>query len=68
MNSQLYLIPTTLGGDDVSLVIPNDVVDIIKNLRIFFVEEIKSARRFLRKVDRNFPIDDCSFFNIRKKK
>ena len=67
MNSQLYLIPTTLGGDDVSLVIPNDVVDIIKNLRIFFVEEIKSARRFLRKVDRNFPIDDCSFFNIGKK-
>tara|TARA_B100001758_G_scaffold245763_1_gene259411 strand:+ start:287 stop:997 length:711 start_codon:yes stop_codon:yes gene_type:complete len=67
MKSQLFLIPTTLGGDEVSLVIPNDVIDIVKNLRIFFVEEIKSARRFLRKVDRNFPIDDCTFYNIGKK-
>ena len=67
MKSQLFLIPTTLGGDEVSMVIPNDVIEIVKNLRIFFVEEIKSARRFLRKVDRNFPIDDCAFYNIGKK-
>lgn len=58
----LYLIPTTLGGETVDDIIPSEVKSKVIELRCFIVENIKSARRFLRKVDRTFPIDDCEFF------
>jgi 16S rRNA (cytidine1402-2'-O)-methyltransferase len=61
MPGRIYLIPVTLGGDDFSTVIPAEVIDITKNLRFFIVEELKSARRYLRKIDRFFPIDESNF-------
>jgi 16S rRNA (cytidine1402-2'-O)-methyltransferase len=62
----LYLIPNTLGGETVSDILPADVQKIATSLRYFAVEEIKSARRLLRKMDRTFPIDDSQFFIINK--
>lgn len=64
MKGRLYLIPVTLGGNDFSYVIPEKVLSITKQLRFFIVEEIRSARRFLRLIDKNFPIDDCSFSEL----
>lgn len=63
---KLYLIPNTLGGETISDLIPFDVINIVKDLRIFAVEEIKSARRLLRKMDREFPIDESTFFLMNK--
>jgi hypothetical protein len=34
-----------------------------RRLRVFVVEEIKSARRYLRLIDREFSIDDRSFLS-----
>jgi 16S rRNA (cytidine1402-2'-O)-methyltransferase len=62
----IYLIPNTLGGESVSDILPADVQKIATSLRYFAVEEIKSARRLLRKMDRTFPIDDSQFFIINK--
>jgi 16S rRNA (cytidine1402-2'-O)-methyltransferase len=62
----LYLIPNTLGGESVSDILSADVQKIATSLRYFAVEEIKSARRLLRKMDRTFPIDDSQFFIINK--
>ena len=59
--ANVYLIPNTLGGESLSDIIPADVSTIAISLRTFFVEEIRSARRLLRKMDREFPIDDCTF-------
>ena len=59
--ANVYLIPNTLGGESLSDIIPADVQTIAISLRTFFVEEIRSARRLLRKMDREFPIDDCTF-------
>jgi len=61
MNGTLYLIPVTLGGDIPGDVIPQGVIDITVSLRHFVVEEIRSARRFLRTIDKGFPIDDSEF-------
>lgn len=61
------MIPTTLGGEVVNDVIPANVQEIATSLRFFIVENVKSARRFLRKMDREFPIDECQFFEINKK-
>jgi 16S rRNA (cytidine1402-2'-O)-methyltransferase len=35
-------------------------------IRHFIVENIRSARRFLRQVDRQFPIDDSTFYEMGK--
>lgn len=63
----IYMIPCTLGGETTSDVIPADVKQLASGLRYFIVENIKSARRFLRKIDRTFPIDDSTFFILNKK-
>lgn len=62
----LFLIPNTLGGDSFSEIIPQGIINKVTDIRIFAVEEIKSARRLLRKMDRSFPIDDCTFLNLSK--
>ena len=64
---KLYLIPTTLGSETTQHVIPAEVAAFAIQLRHFAVEEIKTARRYLRKLDREFPIDDSQFFVINKR-
>lgn len=58
---KLYLIPTPLGGDDPQRCVPTFNIDILVNIRHFVVEELRTARRFLRQVIPTFPIDDCEF-------
>jgi 16S rRNA (cytidine1402-2'-O)-methyltransferase len=64
VNGRIYLIPVTLGGDDFLKVIPEKVISLTRQLRFFIVEDIRSARRFLRLIDREFPIDDTVFFEL----
>lgn len=64
MNGRIYLIPVTLGGDDYLKVIPEKVLGLTKQLRFFIVEDIRSARRFLRLIDKQFPINDSVFFEL----
>lgn len=56
--------PVTLGGDDYSAVIPNKTIEITRGLRHFVVEDLRSARRYLRKIDKAFPIDSTVFFEL----
>lgn len=65
-SGKIYLIPNTLGGESTSDIIPQDVITLVITLRHFAVEDVKSARRLLRKMDREFPIDDCEFFTLNK--
>jgi len=64
MAGNIYLIPVTLGGDDFSKVIPEKVISLTRLLRYFIVEDIRSARRFLRLIDRGFPIDNTVFMEL----
>ena len=66
MTGSIYLIPVTLGGDDFLKVIPEKVISLTKLLRFFIVEDIRSARRFLRLIDKAFPINDTVFFELNK--
>lgn len=66
-HGKIYLIPNTLGGESTKDIIPQEVAELATSLRIFAVEEVKSARRLLRKIDREFPIDDCQFFELTKR-
>ncbi len=60
----LYLIPTTLGESATTHVIPSDVADIVKNIKYFIVENIRTARRYLRKLDAQLNIDELHFFEL----
>ena len=64
MNGRIYLVPVTLGGDDFLKVIPEKVISITRQLRFFIVEDIRSARRFLRLIDKEFPINDTVFYEL----
>jgi 16S rRNA (cytidine1402-2'-O)-methyltransferase len=64
---KLYLIPNTLGGETLSDILPLDVSQTAISLKVFAVEEIRSARRLLRKMDRNFPIDETQFIELNKR-
>lgn len=61
MVGKIYLIPVTLGGDDPGQVIPEQVLILTKSLRYFVVENTRSARRYLRRIDKTFPIDESHF-------
>jgi 16S rRNA (cytidine1402-2'-O)-methyltransferase len=60
----LYLVPTTLGETGTTRVIPADVAAIVKGIKYFIVENIRTARRYLRKLDPAIQIDDLVFFEL----
>ena len=62
----LYLIPVTLGDTPHENVLPSYNAQVVGQIRHFVVEEIRTARRFLRRMDREFPIDDCTFYEMGK--
>ena len=64
MIGRVYLIPVTLGGNDYQQVIPDKVLSLTKSLRFFIVEDIRSARRYLRLIDKDFPIDESVFYEL----
>lgn len=66
METALYLIPVTLGDTPIAQVLPSYNHDIIMGLRHFIVENVRSARRFLRQADRTFPIDESTFYEMGK--
>jgi len=60
----LYLIPVTLGGDDIESVLPANVVDIARQLDTFIVENEKSARKFLSLIKPAKPIRELTLLTL----
>jgi 16S rRNA (cytidine1402-2'-O)-methyltransferase len=52
----LYFIPVTLGDDNISNVLPPDVVSLTQQLDEFIVENEKTARHFLSTIKHTKPI------------
>lgn len=62
----LYLIPVTLGDTPIERVLPAYNKEVILSIRHFIVEEVRTARRFLKQVDRNINIDELTFYPMGK--
>lgn len=60
----LYLIPVTLGDSPLRRVLPEYNVQIVSTLKFFIVENVREARRFLKKCNRNIDIDTLTFFEL----
>jgi 16S rRNA (cytidine1402-2'-O)-methyltransferase len=58
---KIYMVPVTLGDNDYRKVIPDKVLSTIRSLRLFTVEDLRSARRYLKLIDKDFPVNDTTF-------
>ena len=61
---KLYLIPSPLGENDPSEVIPLPVLKSLEGFRTFVVEEVRTARRYLSKAGLKGKIDGLEFFEL----
>ncbi len=61
----VYLIPAPLDEESLQS-IPAYVLDAVKQCTVFFVENERTARRFLKKLDKAIVIDDHEWFTIHK--
>lgn len=66
MDTALYLLPITLGDTAIEKVLPAYNKEIILQIKHFIVEDVRSARRFLKKVDRDIDIDGLTFYPLNK--
>jgi 16S rRNA (cytidine1402-2'-O)-methyltransferase len=65
-HSVLYLIPTTLGDGNPYEVMPGEIKSQIGAIQHYIVENVRSARRFMKKVDPSIEIDPMTFFELNK--
>ena len=61
---RLYLIPSPLGDNDPSEVIPQPVLESLKRFRTFVVEEVRTARRYLSKAGLKAHIGELQFHEL----
>ncbi|TVR41564.1 MAG: SAM-dependent methyltransferase [Cryomorphaceae bacterium] len=66
VKSTLYLIPSPIDGSYNSHQVPLAETERIAHLRVFVVENLKHARRYLRKLLPEVAIDDCTFYEMGK--
>ncbi len=66
METALYLIPVLLGDTSVESVLPPYNKEVILGIHHFVVEDVRSARRFLKKVDQTIDIDSLTFYPLNK--
>ncbi|MCQ2572850.1 MAG: SAM-dependent methyltransferase [Treponema sp.] len=69
---KLYLFPVTLGDtsstdpEDVKKVLPDYNREILITVKHFIVENIRSARRFLKACDKSIDIDTLTFYELNR--
>ena len=66
MEATLFLIPVTLGETEHRRVLPAYNREVILQLRHFIVENVRTARRFLKRVDPAIVIDELTFYELNK--
>lgn len=64
MKGKLFLIPSPLGDCEPSEVIPQSTLDIACSLRVFVVEETRTARRYLSRAGLKGHIEELEFHEL----
>lgn len=65
-SASLFLIPVLLGETEIDRALPPYNSRVIADLRHFIVENVRSARRFLKKCDPGIDIDALTFYELNK--
>ncbi|MDR1454957.1 MAG: SAM-dependent methyltransferase [Tannerella sp.] len=66
MQPALFLIPVTLGETEHRRVLPDYNRDVILHIRHFIVENVRTARRFLKKAAPSVVIDELTFYELNR--
>ena len=61
MRGRLILFPVPIGSDDITVSLPSYNLSLLSGCHTFIVEELRTARRFLKHVDYPHPIDGTVF-------
>lgn len=62
----LYMIPVPISDGALSNYLPNKNLEIIKEIKFFIVENIRTARRFIKKVDPGIDISQLIFHELNR--
>ena len=62
MKGRLILFPVPIGSDDISVSLPPYNQQLLFGCHSFIVEELRTARRFLKHAGYPHPIDETAFF------
>jgi 16S rRNA (cytidine1402-2'-O)-methyltransferase len=65
VTSKVYLIPSVLHEHAIQT-IPHYIIDAVKNCGVFFVENERTARRFLKRIWKEIIIDNYKWVTIHK--
>ena len=66
IESALYLIPVPLSEGAVENVLPASNLALVGEIKHFVVENVRSARRFLKRCDRSINIDELTFYELNR--
>ena len=64
VKGDLYLVPATLGNKATELTIPAGLTEIVTSIQVFIVENLRSARRYLKLLNPTIDIDRLTFFEL----
>lgn len=65
MNSIVYLVPCVLD-ENATHTIPSYIIDAVKDCKVIFAENERTARRFLKSICKEIVINDYEWFAIHK--
>ncbi len=66
IETALYLVPVQLSDGNLAAVLPAANTAIVRSIKHFIVENVRSARRFLKKCDRDINIDELTFYELNR--
>ena len=64
MKGRLILFPVPIGAEDINTSLPLANGELLASCRTFIVEELRTARRFLKRAGYPHAIDDTVFFEL----
>ncbi len=65
--AKLFLVPNVISEGNWQNVLPAQLFQILTDTRYFIVEDIRTARRFLKLVNKEINIDNCTFYELNKR-
>lgn len=64
MAGVLYLVPNILGNPDTTRCIPDAVPELTRRVKVYIVENLRNARRYLKSLDKSIDIDELLFYEL----
>ncbi len=64
LDAALYLIPVGMSDSPIDNYLPTHNVEITRQIKHFIVENVRTARRFLKKCDKAINIDELTFYEL----